>query len=345
VLELLADSSEQVLCLVRPGSERTAETRLRRSLRDAAEAYDRRDLLPEIDNRCHALSGDLAEAGGGVARLPDVRIDTFWHTAASLNFHPGARDRTAQHNVAGTAAALEIARTLGARHFVHVSTAYVAGRRTGTILEEPVSDPDNVNNPYEETKARAELLVSAERAFRTWIVRPAIVIGHSRTFATLSSAGLYGAIAGAVEYKRAGIAKVIERPLHLVRSPDAPVNFIPVDAVARNARLIRQSGSDAAVFHLTNATPPTLEEVTRVICDAVGNPMPVFVDSDEGLTAIERAVQDHPDYRFQQPYLSSHRHFDLSNTNAAIGADASRAPLDGGRLRPYVDWYLEHADL
>jgi nucleoside-diphosphate-sugar epimerase len=232
----------------------------------------------------------------------------------------------------------------GARHYVHFSTAYVAGKRTGTILEQPVHDPDAVNNPYEESKLRAELLVSQVKDRRVWIFRPGIVIGHSRTLATLSTAGLYDSVVNLARGKRAGVEKLLgDRPLHVVRTPSSPVNLIPVDAVVRNAVRIRFSRSSAEIFHLTNATPPTLEDVTRVVCEALDVRPPVYVDSRDGLTPIERALADDPRSRFWEPYLNSHRHFDLTNTNAVVGPAASKYPLDGSRLRPYVDWFVEHA--
>lgn len=341
-LELLTESSSDLLCLVRRRNDTPAGERLTSSLREAASIYGRDDLLPEIEGRCRAIEGDLSSLRDGIKELRGTRIDTLWHAAASLNFHDAARERTMQHNVDGTAAALRLAAELGAEHFVHVSTAYVAGTAVGTILEKPASEPAKANNPYEESKIKAERLVLSEQPFRTWIVRPGIVIGHSRTLATVSSAGLYGAIDGAIEYKRTGIAETLERPLRLIRSGDAPVSLIPIDAVAANTRRIRESDSEETIFHLTNGTPPTILDLTEVICEAVGNPMPEFVNSDEGFTPIERAVADHPEYRFQQPYLSAHRHFDLTHTDAAIGADASRYPLDSESLRRYVNWYLDN---
>lgn len=340
-LELLAESSSDVLCLVRARDDAPPGERLTSSLREAASAYGRDDLLPEIEARCRAIEGDLSSLRDGIEELRGVQIDTFWHAAASLNFHDTARERTMQHNVDGTAAALRLAAELDAEHFVHVSTAYVAGTEAGTIPERPASEPAKANNPYEESKIRAEMLVLGEQPFRAWIVRPGIVIGHSRTLATVSSAGLYGAIDGAIEYKRAGITEMLERPLRLIRSGDAPVSLIPIDAVAANARRIRESSSEETIFHLTNATPPTITDLTEVICEAVGNPVPEFVDSDEGFTPIELAIAEHPEYRFQQPYLSAHRQFDLTHTNAAIGADASRYPLDPDSLRRYVSSYLD----
>lgn len=344
VLELLAETDRDVLCLVRPQDGVTPEARLVDALHKAAHVYDRTELLDEIDERCHAVPGDLAKPPEAVQSFGGRDVDTVWHVAASLNFFEQARSSTIRHNVDGTAAVLEMAHEGGARHYVQFSTAYVAGTRTGTILETPVDDPGAVNNPYEESKLRAEMLVSQVKDRRVWIVRPGIVIGHSRTLATLSTAGIYDAVLNLEQGKRLGIPEMLgDRPLHVVRTPSSPVNLIPIDAVVRNAVRIRFSRSSAEIFHLTNATPPTLEDVSRVISEALDVLPPVYVDSRDQLIPLERAVADDPRGRFWEPYLNTHRHFDLTNTNAVVGPAASTYPLDGDRLRPYVDWFVENA--
>lgn len=270
VLELLAETDRNLLCLVRPRKGMGAEERLREALREAATVYDRTDLLDVIDARCQAVPGDLAQPEEAVKSFSGRDVDTVWHVAASLNFHEGARNSTIRQNVDGTRAVLEMGRDGGARHHVQFSTAYVAGTRTGEILEQPADDPEEVNNPYEESKVRAELLVSQVTDRRTWICRPGIVIGNSRTMATLSTAGIYDSVSNLDLGKRAGLPEMLgDRPLHVVREPSTPVNLIPVDAVVRNAVRIRFSQSDAGIFHLTNSAPPQLDDVSRVICEAL----------------------------------------------------------------------------
>jgi hypothetical protein len=117
---------------------------------------------------------------------------------------------------------------------------------------------------------------------------------------------------------------------------------IPVDAVAGNAWRIRSSGSDARIFHLTNASPPTVEEVTRAIFEGFGLEGPVFVRTDAELTPVERLLANNPRDRFQLAYVSADRRFDVSNTVAAIGSPATDYPLGADQLRAYVEWYVEH---
>ena len=61
------------------------------------------------------------------------------HCAGDVSFDP-AIDEAFQTNVLGTQALMEkmLAATEGRCHYVHVSTAYVSGRRRGAILEAPV---------------------------------------------------------------------------------------------------------------------------------------------------------------------------------------------------------------
>jgi nucleoside-diphosphate-sugar epimerase len=339
VLELLTQSTGDVQCLVRGRNGVTPEERLYAALREAARAYGRDDLGTDIARRCHVVAGDLTRTADTLD-LPSG-VDTVWHVAASLNFHARVRDATLRHNVEGTATALAIARATGARHYVHFSTAYVAGRRTGLIREEPAVDVTDVNNPYEESKIRAEILVRQETGTRTWILRPGIVIGHSRTYAALTDAGLYDGLVGAAHAGRSGLKRMLgDRPLHVPQLRTARVNLIPVDAVVGAAWRIRCSDTDRQIFHLTNGSQPTVEEVTRAIFEPFGLKGPEYVDSEDELLPVERLLANHPRNRFMRPYLSSEREFDLSNTRSVLGPSAMDYPLDESRLRPYVDWYV-----
>lgn len=342
-LELLASSDADVVCVVRPREGEDVDARLRRKLADAARAYGREELLSAIDERCRAVAGDVSQPDCGVdpGSLAG-RIGTVWHVAASLNFEPDAREETLRHNVEGTAATLSLARALGAEELLYVSTAYVAGRTTGLIREEPVTDPDNANNAYEESKIRAEMLVGAERGLRTRILRPSIVIGHSETHATLSHAGIYGALVDAHQYMQSGIEPMLGgRPLYSPGRDDVHCNLIPVDVVARNAWAVHASGSDERIFHLVNGDAPTLREVTDAICDTAGMLRTVYVDSDEELTDVEKMLAGHPRAQFHHPYMRFDREFALDHTDAAIGPEASRFALPTERLKPFLEAYMQ----
>lgn len=346
VLELLDQTSAEVFCLVRPKHDpERARARLSDSLERAFLLYDRADLVPAIEERCVAIPFDLREDGDRARSLLPSGIGEVWHSAASLRFKQEQRDKIIEQNVDGTRRMLDLTTAIGASTFNYVSTAYVAGKRGGLVLEEPARDPSVSHNAYEESKVRAEMLVDEWGEVRTRIMRPSIVVGHSETFAAISNTGLYGFILGIqrarmeVEKLKLG-ALLAHRQVRLKGDGEAPINLIPVDVVARNAVAISRSASDADVFHLTNATPPTAGEVGRVVFASLGMAEPRWVDDEDEFTLIDEKLDEQPRTDFFRTYLSSDRVFDLTNTNEAIGESASAVSFEDGALAPYVDWYL-----
>lgn len=346
VLELLDQTQDDVACLVRPSHDPDrAGTRLTEALRRACELYERSDLLPQIEARCHAVAFDLREESGDLPAGLPAGVTEVWHSAASLRFKPEQRSKVHEQNVEGTRRMLELSTRIGATVFNYISTAYVAGKRGGLIREEPARDASVAHNAYEESKIHAEALVDEWRGMRTRILRPSIVIGHSRTFAAISNAGLYGFVLGIQRAKKEVMGWKLgdflaHRPLRLRGDAEATINLIPVDVVARNAVRISRSSSDASVFHLVNATPPRADEVSRVVFSALDIASPSWVSITDEFTLIDQRLDEQPRTEFFRTYLSRDRVFDLSNTNAALGAAASEVSFDEGALVPYVDWYL-----
>jgi nucleoside-diphosphate-sugar epimerase len=343
VLELLARSEDDIVCLVRARAGATAEERLRTAIAAAANAYGHRDLLNEAAARVHTVEGDLA----ALTTHPSAvgRVDTVWHVAASLNFLDRQRDETLRRNTQATVELADLAVAAGAREFVFFSTAYVAGAATGRIFERPLGAEAPPNNPYEESKRHAEAHLLGRDDIRVRILRPSIVIGHSRNHAALSDAGLYAMIKGLVDFKRR-LADVVERTLGrrmlAIGDGSAPLNLIPVDAVVRNALAIHRSDSPARIFHLVNSRPPTVDEVTDVFAETIGYPRPRYVTSRDGMTDLEHRLADIPRNSLFAPYLAVRRDFDLTNTDGVVGREASRFDLGPAGLRPYIDWYLRN---
>jgi nucleoside-diphosphate-sugar epimerase len=346
VLELLEQTDDDVACLVRPHDDaERARARLTAALTRSCELYGRDDLLPQIEARCHAVPFDLRESSDDALAQAPAGVTEVWHSAASLRFKQTQREKTIEQNVEGTRRMLELATEAGAVAFNHISTAYVAGRRIGLIPEEPARDPSVAHNAYEESKILAEALVDDWEGVRTRIMRPSIVIGHTATLAAISNAGLYGFILGVQRAKKEVMDRNLGdflalRPLRLRGDGEAAINLIPVDVVARNAVRISRSSSEAGVFHLVNASPPRAVDVTEVVFSAIEMAPPIWVEDDYEFTLIDEKLDEQPRAEFFRTYLSRGRTFDLANTNAVLGEDASTFPLDNEALAPFVEWYL-----
>jgi alcohol-forming fatty acyl-CoA reductase len=111
--------------------------------------------------RVVAFSGDLARERLGRADLgPLAGVDVVIHCAASVSFQQPL-DEMLELNVIGTIHLVRALAETGVQpHFVHVSTAYAAGTRTGLVLERPSG-----RGPAEpDLDPRAEL--AAARAWR-----------------------------------------------------------------------------------------------------------------------------------------------------------------------------------
>jgi nucleoside-diphosphate-sugar epimerase len=342
VLELLRETDVRVVCVTRPhGDPAAAGARLETALASAANAFQVPELLPAIRARCRAVPGDVRLPLCGVDPAAVGPVSEVWHCAASLRFEAARADEVNEHNVEGTRRMLALGWELGARTFNYMSTAYVAGRRSGRILEVLPEGEPPTSNLYEASKVRAEQLVA--RGPLPWrILRPSIVIGHSKTCASSSASGFYGYIRRLVGFRRAlakrGESHVMDA-LELYADPGAPLNLIPVDAVAANALRIAQSGSRQRVFHLTNASPPTVGTAAAVIGELLGTRGPRLA-LDASPDAPYAKLLSHQ-MEFFLSYLVHPKKFDRSHTDAALGRAASEWPLDQESLARYVRSFLE----
>lgn len=328
VLELLRQTDDEVWCLVRAPDGPAAQERLITGLTSMADAYDCPDLGSEIDSRCRAVVGDIDRPLDDVPRQV-AQVADVWHAAASLKYQKSDVDEVRARNVDGTARVLDLAQRLGASMFNLISTAYVAGKREGRIKEELATDDVVTNNVYERSKIDAELLVAAA-PLPTRILRPSIVIGHSRTRATFSDFGLYGASLQLLSFRRRVRQRLGGYMSHyrtqIIGDADAILDLVPVDYVARNAVHISLSGSRAGVFHLSNSRAPTVADVCNPCFTTLGMSEPEFVGRDATYTSLDRALNRSLGFHFS--YVKYPKVFDTSNTDAACGSSESRFPMN-----------------
>ncbi len=134
-------------------------------------------------------------------------------------------------NAGGTRNVVNLARSLKAlRHFHHVSTCYVAGKREGKILETELRHDAGYRNYYEESKYLAELEVDeAKKDLPVTIHRPAVVCGDSKTGETGKYDGVYYLIHYLLRWP--SVLSLINIGNHKVSLNLVPVDFV-VDAMA-----------------------------------------------------------------------------------------------------------------
>jgi nucleoside-diphosphate-sugar epimerase len=212
-------------------------------VRDSARWTGLVRRLGPLYERVTPVRADLADEALGLRTAERRRLcaetTLIIHCAADTRFSrplPEAR----RHNRDGTRRVLELAAECGGlQRLVHVSTAFVAGRATGTIPERELT-PDGWVNAYEQSKHEAERLVRA--AHLPWvIVRPSTVVCDG------GDGGIrqINAVHRALDLCRAGLAAMVPGRV------DTPVDLVTTDYVSGGiARLARAEGVDGRTYHL-----------------------------------------------------------------------------------------------
>lgn len=192
------------------------------------------------------LHGDVSRPGFGlddpdtVARDHDLLI----HCAATTRFDLTDAEYRAV-NVDGTAHAVALARA-GDMALLHVSTAYLCGRRDGRIAEDDPLPTSGFANGYEASKAAGEAMVATSGLVRA-IARPSVVVGDSATGAIRTFDTIYAA------FKLIAAGRV----RHLAASADATIDFVPIDHAVGGIVALAERMREAAGgrFHLVSGQP------------------------------------------------------------------------------------------
>jgi nucleoside-diphosphate-sugar epimerase len=313
LVRLLERTDHDVLCLVRAPDRAAAEQRLAGVLETLYRDPSRHA------GRVRALAGDLT----GEIETPPGELELVCHCAASIAFDLPLEEAR-RINVHGTGAMLDLARKAGARRFVHVSTAYVAGTWPGEFGEDMLDEGQGFRNTYEQTKWEAEHLV-ADRAgdfASVTIARPSIVMGESDSGWTPAFNVLYWPL-------RAFARGLFDQ---VPAKPDGRVDVVPVDHVADGIlRLV--DGDATGTFNLVSgAEAATVDQLRELACAHFDRPRPPYVQPG----AFGGAADEHG--AVYLPYFDMSVVFDDTRTRTVL---ALRPP----RLPDYFDALMDYADL
>jgi nucleoside-diphosphate-sugar epimerase len=210
------------------------------------------------------IEGDITQPDLGMD--PDdaaaVRYETtdVFHLAAIYDLAV-ERDLANRVNLEGTKSVNEFVRGLKLlKRYNYVSTCYVAGKRTGLILESELQHDKGFRNHYEETKYLAETEVERLKSeLPVTIYRPSVVVGDSRTGETAKYDGIYYLI----NYLRK--APFLLRAINVGNSK-VRLNLVPVDFVVE--AIARLSTDDQAVgktIAIADRSPLTTGELFDAI--------------------------------------------------------------------------------
>ena len=239
----LVARGHELWCLVRPKEGMTAGERLR------ATGLDARVVEGEV--------------GGTLTAVSRQSWDVVIHCAGDTTFFPRDAEVYRRAHVDG---AVDLLRKSAAPVFVHVSTAFVCGMRTGTILESEGDLGQSFHNPYEETKLEAEGALRSLGAPDLRVVRPAIVVGEAPdTVGAGPSSAVYGFVR--LVSQLAWHSKHASAQLRMPGLRGARFNIVPVDYVADGIVALAVAPEAArGTFHLV-ADAPTQDEWFSALAD------------------------------------------------------------------------------
>ncbi len=330
-----------------------------RLLRALAEAEPESTFLllvqPKFEARTHALLADLdladrAEVLPGDITEPDLGLGNRYNPVAAQitqAVHLAAvydltipREVGWRVNVGGTRHVLDLlAESPRLERFGYVSSAYVSGRRTGTLYEDDLVHDAGFKNFYEETKYHAEVLVQDRMTdIPTLIFRPSIVVGDSETGETDKFDGPYFVL---------NALRTLPRYTLMTRigSGTEPVNLVPVDFVIdAMVHLLGTEGHEDTVFHLTDPQPLTAQAIMELFADLLDKhvadvPVPPSVARALMSTRVGRTLGIAPELI---DYFDHPSHYDATNTRAALDGTGIECPALPGYAPTMVEYARRH---
>jgi thioester reductase-like protein len=261
------------------------------------------------------------------------------HLAAVYDLAVGA-ELAERVNVLGTQHVVDFSRRCAQleRHH-YVSTAYVAGLRSGRILESDLAAGQAFKNFYESTKFAAEVIVRAAMdEVPTTIYRPAIVVGDSHTGETQKFDGPY--------YMLRTIS-ALRGPLAQIGREDASFNVVPVDFVIDAiAACAEDPGAVGHTLHLVDPEPQSSAEIFSLLARAWDGRTPRFnvpqglLDRSLKYRAARRFVGGTP--RQSIRYLNHPVRFDTTQATEILGRHGLRCPRFPEYVDAMVGFFREH---
>jgi thioester reductase-like protein len=334
LLRRMAESDDRFFLLVQPALLETARTELEKIVKDTGRPASDFVLMP----------GDITETNLGLspADLAAARSQStiLFHLAAIYDLAV-AREPAQRVNVEGTRNVSEFARSLPAlKQYHYVSTCYVAGKRTGQILETDLRDDAGFRNHYEETKYLAELEVEQLKPeLPITIHRPSVVCGDSRTGETAKYDGIYYLIHYLSKWP--AVLSALN-----IGSDEVALNLVPVDFVVEAmSTLARDPLAIGKTLQLADPAPLSTRALFNAIAECLAGreskisfPAPVIHKSlmlpfAPKLTGLPHSAV---------PYFFLKQTYDTTEATALLAPHGISCPPFKSYVQVLVDYAISH---
>ncbi len=326
------DPEARVIALVEP--------RMLAAAQEAAAAIDA--------ERIELLSGDITERRLGLGDEDYARLlaeVTMVHHLAAIYDLAVPAEIAQRVNVDGTGNVLALCRDAERlERLDYVSTAYVAGDRTGVVYEHELALGQGFKNHYESTKFQAEVWVrELADEIPTTIIRPGIVVGDSKSGETQKFDGPYFILRFISAGTRRGMP-----PANIGRG-EVPFNVVPVDFIV--AAMIELAHAEAAAgetVHLCDPDPVSSRELVALLSELYAGQAPRLrlpprpVAAALHLAPVRRFYGGTPAESIR--YMNHPVRYDTRRADELLAAAGLRCPRFPEYAPAMVEFFRAHED-
>ncbi|MGM8216644.1 SDR family oxidoreductase [Bacillaceae bacterium W0354] len=300
-------------------------------------------LLDDYDAKIDIITGDITKKYLGMERDIYTKVTKnvthLFHLAAiydlAVPYEPAY-----QVNVIGTKNVTDFARDCDSlKNYIYFSTAYVSGKREGLIKETELEHDYEFKNHYEKTKYLAELeLQKFFDELPVTVIRPGIVVGHSKTGETLKFDGPYYILNLFSKLKKLPIIPYIGKS-------DATVNLVPLDYfIEATLYLSHLPRSKSIVYHVTDPNPTTAKRLYQLFLESYAGKtpkgrLPLFLANL--FMSIPMIRNWLGSQRETIDYLHHHCKFDTTNTSIDLAESGIQFPQFEQLIPTLVQYYKD----
>ncbi len=325
VVALLREREDfEIVCLARKSPVKSALQRTQEIIRDECEFNGCPEAADMVLSRVSVIEGDVTTIDPEVMAKDPILAgtDIIFHCAADVNLGKDPTGKTYRINYHGTENMVALAKLLNVKEFHYVGTSYIAGKLVGTAIEDNPLD-SGFNNPYEESKYKAEMLVRAS-GIPFSVYRPAIITGRRCDGRIRKPLAFYRILEFMAKLKSNKCAKMgvdprenIDLDINFSAVPSEHIYFVPIDYVQEAITALFQKPVCNRAYHITGDSPISNKQIQIAIGNAL-NISGVTVDpTQDGVggnaNMMSRLLGD------LLPYFSSDIVFDQSNVRKALG--------------------------
>jgi nucleoside-diphosphate-sugar epimerase len=306
------------------------------------------DAARELDSGAELLAGDITDRRLGLSDADYERVagavTHVFHLAAIYDLAV-PEELARKVNVEGTGNVLELCLAAkGLERLAYVSTAYVAGTRHGVVYEHELGLGQGFKNHYESTKFQAEVWVrELMNRIPTTILRPAIVVGDSKTGETEKFDGPYYLLRVIARAEKLG------RPVVQFGAAEASFNVVPVDfVVAAIAAAAFLDSAEGETLHLVDPDPLSAKDLTTLLATEYAGKEPrlrvpsALVQESLRAKPVREMFSGAP--RESIVYLNHSVRFDTRRAQEVLGRHGLDVPRFPDYAGPVVEFFKQNED-